>query len=94
MTAAAPRALIRSGMRLIGPLPLCGSQCGIWIAPEGDVQLAVWDDGWPEGAPGSRALPTFARFAGPETPGELAAIAAALTEAMGGPVPQTERGAA
>jgi hypothetical protein len=89
MTAAAAlRALMRPGMRpgmrLVGPLPLMGSCVGLWIAPEGDVQLAIWDEGWPEGAPGSRAQPSLTRFAGPETPGELAAIAAALTDAMEG----------
>jgi hypothetical protein len=83
MTAAA-NAQPRPGLRLIGPLPLMGSCVGLFVAPGGDVQLALWDEGWPEGAPGSRARPSLTRFAGPETPGELAAIAAALFDALGG----------
>jgi hypothetical protein len=65
------------------PMPLCGSSVEV-LTYAGTLQLVLWDQGWPEGAAGSRGRPTLSRFCDAATPGELRALADWIEAALAG----------
>lgn len=79
MTAVRDPAVSR-----IGPMPFAGGCAGIYRDRAGALQLAFWDEGWPDGAAGSADRPYFLRPVDAGTLAELDTIRAAIAEQVGG----------